>query len=146
MIIATGSGFTERLNGNVNKLKRGEHDNKILQQAYNEIQEVRTELLEYNLDSDIEARQIEDEYIKHFRRVEGVIVCNIAKAGASATRKSYAKHKRLTEDKVIKIKQLIKEGKISNKKIAEMFECSQKVISDIKNNRRWQSVIIWGEF
>lgn len=136
-----GSGVAkDRLTGNVNKVKRGEHANRMLQQAYDESEskEIRTELLDYNIKNAEEAREIEDEYIKHFEKVDGVIVCNRRGAENGCTSENYNKYKRLTADKVIEIKEML--GEFNNRELAEMFECSTNTISKIRNNIRWTNV------
>ncbi|MFT8349486.1 hypothetical protein [Clostridium saccharoperbutylacetonicum] len=143
--VYTGSGFGERVQGNINKAKRGEHGNKMFQNAYNESEskEIRVELLAYNLDSDLEARKIEDEYIEYFKKIDGVVVCNVRGASNGVLSEKYNKHKRLTEDKVREIKELLKD--YSNKQLAKMFDCSSKVISDIRCGFRWTKVTVESE-
>lgn len=140
--VYVGSGFPERLNGNVNKVKRGVHSNHTLQQAYNdgEIKEIKTELLDFNLDSADEARHIEQEYIEYFAKVDGVILCNARKSDNGCTSETYNKHERLTEDKVREIKQLLDD--CNNKELAETYKCSENTISKIRNGYRWANVAI----
>ncbi|GKX65818.1 hypothetical protein [Inconstantimicrobium mannanitabidum] len=140
--VYTGSGKGERVQGNINKAKRGEHDNKLFQQAYNESddKQIRPELLAYNLESEVEAREIEQEYINHFEKVEGVIVCNVRGADNGCTSEAYNKYPKLTEDKVREIKQLL--DTCSNKELAETYNCSYNAISKIRNGIRWKNVIV----
>lgn len=86
----------------------------MIQNAYNESEskEIKTEVLDFNLDS--------------------------AKADASCTRESYAKHERLTQDKVREIKALMDE--CTNKELAETYACSATTISKIRTGYRWKNV------
>ena len=138
--VYTGSGFGERVQGNINKTKREEHGNKMFQKAFNESEskEIRVELLAYNLESAEEAREIENEYIEHFRKVDGVIVCNIREAGNGCTSEAYNRYKKLTINKVIEIKEKL--GDYSNKQLAEMYKCSENTISKIRTGVRWSNV------
>ena len=52
------------------------------------------------------------------------------------------KNAKLNEDDVVKIKTLIKEGKMRVKDIADLFNVKYTTISDIKNNRTWKRVQI----
>jgi DNA-binding transcriptional regulator YiaG len=51
------------------------------------------------------------------------------------------KHK-LTEEKVIQIKLLLKEGKLTQQEIADMFNISKQTISHIKKGITWSYIII----
>ncbi len=52
------------------------------------------------------------------------------------------KNSKLTEEQVIKIKLLLKEGKLTQKEIAIMFGVHQPVISNIKTGRTWSHINI----
>ncbi|MBZ9635517.1 hypothetical protein [Clostridium sp. FP1] len=138
--IYVGSGKYERLSGNISKVKRGVHSNKQFQDAYNSILDIKLEILESNIDTDVEARDLENEWMQHYRQIEGVIVCNIAKA--VVTTKEYKLI--LDEEKVIKIKLLLKEGK-RNKDIAEIYGVKDCTISKIKTGLLWANVNIENE-
>lgn len=132
-----GSGrLYDRISGNKSKLKRGVHANKKLQQAYDEIKEVRVEILSFCEDS-FEARKTEDEYINHFKMVDGVIVCNRARATMSNNPNTYKRT--LTKEVVAKIKGYINAG-FKGKEISETFDVSPAMVSKIKNGTRWADV------
>jgi hypothetical protein len=46
----------------------------------------------------------------------------------------------LTENDVFAIKVLIDKGKLTNRKISEIFSVHERIISDIKKNRKWKHV------
>lgn len=139
--VLIGSGKAERLQGNPSKLRRNKHDTPQLQEAYNRIKDVRVELLAI-CNSDIEAREIEQDYINHFKMIDDVIVCNIRPAKNGPTSSAYNKYKRLTREDVIEIKKLLEE--YSNKQLADMFNCSTNTISKIRTGARWNYVVVEG--
>ena len=49
---------------------------------------------------------------------------------------------KLTEFQVQQIKQLLADGKLTQKNIGSQFDVSRETISSIKNGRRWHEVII----
>jgi hypothetical protein len=128
-----GSGFYERLSGNVSKVKRGVHANKQLQDAYKKHNNVKIEILEHDIETDIEARDLENFYIDYFKKIDEVVVCNKVKAFKCNYKRS------LTPEDVKKIRELISEGK-KNGELAEMYNVSSTQISRIRNNRRWSNV------
>lgn len=131
-----GSGFYERLSGNCSKLRRNVHDNKQLQAAYNKVGEYKIEVLDWSIDDVEQARDIEDERIKYFKKLDDVIVCNKYPAVAN---KKY--ERKLTEEDVNFIRKLINKGK-KNKDIAELFNVNPSTISRVKTGKRWASVHI----
>lgn len=133
-----GSGTYSRCSGNCSKLRRNVHHNKTLQNAYNEHGEYKIEILEYNITNPAKAREIEDYYINYFKLIDSVTVCNVRSANNGCTSLAYNKYARLTIDKVKEIKGLLSD--YSNTKLAEMFNCSSKAISDIRRNVRWVNV------
>ena len=133
-----GSGKHERLSGNISKVKRGKHDNKQLQEAYNNTLDVKLEILESNIETEEEARDLENDYVTYYKRIEDVIVCN--KYKAVTMKKQYKRV--LNEEKVIEIKMLLAEGKMKNKEIAIIYGVTDSVISKIKTGLRWSSVAI----
>ncbi|OOM76595.1 hypothetical protein [Clostridium sp. BL-8] len=141
--IYIGSGTYSRCNGNLSKLRRNVHDTPLLQDAYNRNKNYKIELLAFNLESDNEARAIEDEYIKHFERLDGVTICNVRGASNGCTSENYNRYKRLTKDKVIEIKERLQD--YSNKQLADMYNCSSKAISDIRRGIRWTKVTVESE-
>ncbi|MBW9154875.1 hypothetical protein [Clostridium tagluense] len=133
-----GSGkIGDRLSGNISKLKRNVHANKQLQTIYNKIGECKIEVLDYAED-EIEARGLENDYIDYYRKIEGAVVLN--KAKAVVIFKSYKKI--LNVESVKEIKKLLQEGKLKQSVIAEMFNVKQCQISKIKTGLRWDSVAI----
>lgn len=133
--IYIGSGFLDdRLGGNLNKLKRGVHENRQLQEAYNKYKNEYVELLEV-CDSIEEARDLENDYIGHFKKIEGFIVCN--KRMAVVHKKQYKRT--LNESDVIDIQKLIAEGE-RNKDIAKIYNVDPSTISRIKTGVRWPGV------
>lgn len=134
--VYVGSGFYERLSGNGSKLRRGVHDNRILQDAYNKIGEYKIEIIYYNLDSRAIARDIEDEYKEHYKNLDGVIVCNHNLIYVEPEYK-----RKLCEDDVLIIRDLIKQGK-SNKEICEIYNISSSLVSRIKTGKRWGKCIV----
>ena len=148
-----GSGYMERKSGNLNKLKRGKHHCKELQEAYNRVGKADFEIVELfdeNVNSDF-VRECEDENIKHLNQLDAVIVCNKRIARNGCTSKAYNKYKKLTEDKVRQIKILLKEhkeqheGKVEYRyytELAKEFDCSENTIGKIARGERWTSVEI----
>ncbi|WP_160678729.1 hypothetical protein [Clostridium sp. C8-1-8] len=128
-----GSGYYERLSGNLSKVKRGVHANKELQDAYNIHQFVKLEILEHDIETDLEARDLENFYMDYFKKIDGVVVCNKVKAYVSNYKRS------LDPEDVIKIRELINEGK-KNGELAELYNVSATQISRIRNNRRWPNI------
>ncbi|GEP65210.1 hypothetical protein CBE01nite_29780 [Clostridium beijerinckii] len=128
-----GSGKHERLSGNGSKLRRNVHDNKTLQEAYNIVNKFHVETLEFNIEDDEKARDIEEMYIEHFKRIDNVIVCNKYPTYASEYKR------KLDEDDVKFIRELIAKGK-TNKEIAERFNVDPSTISRIKTKKRWGGV------
>ncbi|MBW9170761.1 hypothetical protein K2F43_06015 [Clostridium estertheticum] len=130
-----GSGDWSRKSGNASKLKRNVHDNKMLQNAYNqEGSEMKFEILGVCVDK-VEARGIENDYMRHFRMIDDIIVCNIYDA---VTTKPYKKV--LNESLVKEIKILLIEGKLSNNQIAKDYGVSPCQISKIKCGNEWKNV------
>jgi hypothetical protein len=135
-----GSGKTNRIQHNINCVKRGEHKNPTLQQAYydSETKDLRPELPVFNIENPREARKVEQEYIDFLEKVEGVIVCNSREANNGCISENYNKHPRLTKEKVKEIKELI--DSCTTKELCDTYNCSAKVISDIRRGARWQNV------
>lgn len=132
-----GSGFLyDRVSGNCSKLHRGVHSNKALQDAYNRTKNCKVEVLEV-CDGMKEARIAENEYIKHFSRIDDVVVCN--KYPAVVNQKPYKRM--LDENKVKEIKVLLADGK-RIKDVAVLYGVSGTLISRIKHGVRWGSVVI----
>lgn len=129
-----GSGKYERLSGNTSKLRRGVHANSKLQEAYNNIKDLKIEVLEFNIEDDITARDLENQYMEHFRKIDGVIICNKYPA---CVNKRY--ERKLDANSVANIRKLISEGK-SNMEIANMFNVNESTISRVKTGRRWSCV------
>lgn len=130
-----GSGkLGDRCRGNRNKLIANEHKSKQLQDAYNQIKKVYVEVLTVCGDDVKLARELENHFIDHFKRVDGFIVCNIAKAVVS---KPY--EYKLTQNDVKEIMKLIEEGKRVTD-IANLYDISQSMISRIKSGVRWSKV------
>lgn len=129
-----GSGnLGDRISGNNSKLKRGVHANKKLQQAYNKIQDIKIEVLDLCKDKE-EARSLENTWIKHFKRIDDVIVCNRYNAYVS---KEYKR--KLNENDVVEIKKMLDEG-VKNKDIAEKFNVHTTMISRIKTKKRYSNI------
>ncbi|MCF8020987.1 MAG: hypothetical protein K9L62_16535 [Vallitaleaceae bacterium] len=134
--IYIGSGFLgDRVSGNVSKLKRVGHANKKLQDAYNKFGNVKVEILDV-IDrcenEKIVARESEADWIKHFRRVDGVVVCNTDKP--TVTSEPYAR--KLDEYKVREIKARLTSGE-KLKDIANYYGVKVALISKIKTGLRW---------
>ena len=49
---------------------------------------------------------------------------------------------KLTEFRVMQIKKMLANGKLTQKTLGSQFNVSRETISSIKNGRRWQEVII----
>lgn len=124
----------DRVSGNASKLRRGVHDNKQLQDAYKKFNNVKCDILQVCVDEE-SARDIENEYIEYFKKLDGVVVCNKYKA---VTSQPYSI--KLDEDKVKQIRQLIADGK-SNKEISEIYGVVSCQISKIKTGLRWAWVM-----
>ena len=137
--VYVGSGrILDRKSGNKSKLNRNVHSNKTLQEAYNNNKEgYRFELLAICSDDET-CRQHEQNFIDYFRKIDNVIVCNKRVARNGCTSKAYNKYKRLTEEDVIKIKELL--DTYSVKQLAELFNCSVNAIYKIKSGCRWQNI------
>lgn len=132
-----GSGVLgDRMSGNPSKLRRNVHSNKQLQAMYNECGICKMEILQV-CESIEEARDLENDYIDFYKRLEQVVVCNKYK---SCTTKKYKIV--LDEEKVIEIKSLLAQGKMKNKDIAAFYGVTDSVISKIKTGLRWSSVNI----
>ncbi len=130
-----GSGkLGDRISGNASKLRRGVHENRELQAAYNSFNNVKCDILQVCVDEE-SARDTENEYIEYFKKVDGVIICNKYKAVTSQPYRI-----KLDEDKVRQIRQLIADGK-SNKEIAEYYGVANCEISKIKTGLRWTWVV-----
>ena len=135
-----GSGkILDRKRGNPSKLRRNDHDNKTLQEAYNKIGKVNVEVLEI-LDDDKKCREIEQLYIYHYRLISDVIVCNKRNASKDCTSLTYNKHKRLNKEQVAEIKYILINNINSVKEIADMYNTSLNAIRLIKNGFRWKNV------
>ena len=132
-----GSGYLkDRISGNQSKLRRNKHENPILQEAYNKFQNCYIEVPDdYICKSKKEARELEDELIKHFKMVDGYIVCNDAKPHVE---KQYKRV--LDPEKVSEIKVLLAEEKLKQYEIAAMYGVEPAEISKIKTGRRWTNV------
>jgi hypothetical protein len=131
-----GSGkLGDRISGNVSKLKRNVHANKQLQNAYNQIRDCKVEVLQV-CETKEEARELENDYIDYYSKIEGVVICNVY--NAYCIQKQY--QQKLDVKKVKEIKELLVNGKLQNKKIAEMYNVDPSVISKIKTGLRWASV------
>ncbi|AKA71954.1 hypothetical protein [Clostridium scatologenes] len=133
--VYVGSGYYERLIGNGSKLRRNKHDNKELQAAYNKAGEYKIEIIYHDLDSRAIARDIEDEYKEYYAKLDGVIVCNHNQPYVEPPYK-----RKLCEDDVLIIRDLIKQGK-SNKEICEIYNISSSMVSRIKTGKRWEMYI-----
>jgi len=136
--VYVGSGFlADRVSGNPSKLRRNQHENPTLQEAYNKFLNCYVEVSDdYICNNKKEARELEDEVIKHFKMVDGVIVCNDAKPHVE---KQYKRV--LDAEKVCEIRILIEEGKLKQYEIAAMYGVEPAEISKIKTGRRWVNVI-----
>lgn len=130
-----GSGLLgDRVSGNPSKLRRNKHDNKQLQEVYNRVLDCKVEILQVCKTKE-EARELENDYVEYYKRLEGVVVCNQYPA---VTTKEYRVV--LNKEKVIEIKHLLQEEKMKNKEIAELYGVTDSVISKIKTGLRWASV------
>jgi len=85
----------------------------------------------------------------------GKILSNKHRSNLSKTRKEKFKNgeliilkgenspnHKLTEEQVIQIKFFLKEGKLTQQEIADMFGVSNQTISKIKNNKTWKNIIL----
>jgi DNA-binding XRE family transcriptional regulator len=74
----------------------------------------------------------------HFHRGRSCKICY----NESRSEKMKGKNSKLTEEQVVKIKLLLKEGILTQREIADMFGVSQLTISAIKTGRRWSYIRI----
>jgi len=137
--IYIGSGFLgDRKSGNISKVQLGNHDNKKLQAAYNKFGNVKVEILDV-IDrcenEKILAIESEGVWIKHFRRVDGFVVCNTDKP--TVTSEPYAR--KLDEGKVRVIKVRLVNGD-KPKDIADDYGVKVAMISKINTGLRWANV------
>ncbi len=131
-----GSGkLGDRVVGNGGKLRRNTHANKLLQEKYNIVKELKIEILDICKCSE-EARELENFWMEYYRKLDGVVVCNKYK---SVNTKKY--ELKLDVEKVLEIKQLLAEGKMKGKEIAELYGVHQCEISKIKMGKRWANVV-----
>ncbi|MCB2354353.1 hypothetical protein [Clostridium estertheticum] len=135
VLIASGT-LGDRLSGNPSKLRRGVHHCKELQKVYDRTNIVKMEILQVCLSAK-EARDLENDYMDFYKKLEGVVVLNKYPAVCS---KEYKRI--LNKVKVIEIKMLLAEGKMKNKDIAAEYGCDSSLISKIKTGLLWSSVNI----
>ena len=74
-----------------------------------------------------------------FQQNHGCFICGRELVSEKLRGENRPNHK-LTEEQVIQIKLLLKEGKISQRKIAKMFGVSQMTISHIKTGKNWSYI------
>ncbi|SHJ65311.1 hypothetical protein SAMN02745248_00595 [Hathewaya proteolytica DSM 3090] len=136
-----GSGYLgDRLSGNISKLKRNVHDCKVLQEKYNQFQNVKVEVLEVLGRSENEtlfARDIEQDWIDYYRRIDGCVVLNKRRTFVNKKPYSY----KLTEDDVREIRALYKNSKVSKEDIIKEYGISYSHLGNIIHYRKWKDVV-----
>jgi hypothetical protein len=114
----------------MNSLQRNKHANKTLQQIFNDgYKYLRLEILETVEDRNSRYSS-EKEYIEHFKRLDGVIVCNVYNPPL----------KMLIAKEVVAIKRLLNKGE-AKKVIYKKYGISPKQLYDIKTCNRYKHIL-----
>lgn len=132
--IGSTSDLYRRMNENNRKLKNGVHHCQVIQDLYNKGYRHRIELLEVQ-DNYKKLINTENEYINHFRRLEGVVVTNVRPA-VMVSKRVY-----LSYAKVIEIKHMLAKG-VKPPAISKLLGVKLGQIYRIKSGDRWASVQI----
>lgn len=143
--------IAKRWSNHASFMKNNEYRYKELQEAYNaDCKRIKYMILEECDASELKDR--EDWWIKHIQRVDGWNLINKQKhGGATKSFNDTSKMKekqtgelngnaRLTKDEVIEIKKMLAD-KVKQSLIADKFGVSGTLISNIKNMKRWSSVV-----
>lgn len=130
--IGSTSDLYRRMNENNNKLKRGVHHCKVIQDLYNKGYRHRIELLEVQEDYK-KLINTENEYINYFRMIDGVVVTNVNPA-VMVSKRVY-----LSYSTVLKIKELAAKG-MKPKQISEQLQVKKQQVYRIRSGERWKSI------
>ncbi len=130
--VGSTKNLASRSSGHLSKLNRGCHHVSLIQEQFNEGGEYKFEILQ-SCDSE-EQKDLEQAYIDLYSRYDDVVICNKRKDATIPTN-----YKKISESDVRLIREMILQG-IKNKEIARQVECSERVVSSIRNGSRWKGI------
>lgn len=147
----SANGIKKRWSNHATLLKNNSHRYKELQDAYNDdTNRIKWEILEECGDDELE--ELENYYIDYCNKVDGWTVINkqkntkrkckvkdTSKMKKAQQGENNGHNTKLSEDDVIEIRQMIKNG-IKQYVIAEKYDISKTLVSNIKNKHRWSCI------
>ena len=133
--IGATEDFDYRIMNHLQKLKRGVHHVEKLQGLYNQGYRPFVEILEGKTRDEL--INTEADYIRHFKRIEGVQVLNKIKPALNTPRRY------LKRWEVLKIKELLSKG-LSYKEIEKLTGIRRAQIGRIKTGQRWGKLKLKG--